>query len=314
MSPKISVIIPVYNVAEYISECIQSLAAQTFRDFEIILVDDCGTDNSIEIAAQELSSIDIPHKILHHTHNRGLSAARNTGLSSATGDYVYFLDSDDYITPDCLEKLYTRAIETNAEVTIGEYAVTGGKDQWLAHLDPSLPTLCTTPLDSYLNGQYYVMAWNKLCKRSFLHQNNISFIEGLVHEDEPWTFAIVSTISQIAIVKDITYVYRVREGSLQTGKDFTKHFNAYLAIIKEIGGIIKEKGLQVECARWFEKRKALYFAQTLECGTQIQQKEIYKLIHNTLPIPDLSKTRLHYYFPLNIGIILYKKFFKHLLC
>lgn len=314
MNPKISVIVPVYNVAEYIEECIQSLAVQTFKDFEVIFVDDRGKDDSIHIIEHELGRIkanSCEARIIKHERNRGLSAARNTGFEAAKGDYIYFLDSDDYISSDCLEKLCRAAIESNAEVTIGNYEVIGGSSYGLPHL---YTDKCENPLQGYLSGSYYVMAWNKLCKKSFLQENNLYFIEGLVHEDEPWTFSMACCAKKIALVKDNTYVYRVRENSLQTGKDFSKHFNAYLTILRTIRDIISENDLSNKCSWWFERRKALLFGQTLFNGTLRQQKEIYKVIRECLPNGGFSKTRIHYWLPQCIGICVYRKFHRYYLC
>ena len=106
----VSIIIPVYNVAPYIGDCLRSVMRQSYKgDVECILVDDCGLDESIVIAEQMIAEYDGPiqFKILHHDHNRGLSAARNTGTLQAKGDWIYYLDSDDEITEDCIEKMMT---------------------------------------------------------------------------------------------------------------------------------------------------------------------------------------------------------------
>lgn len=303
--PKISVIVPVYNVSEYIAECIQSLFMQTFQDFEIIVVDDCGTDNSMTVAEDLLSKSTLPYQILRHDHNRGLSAGRNTGMAAANAEYVYFLDSDDYITPECLEKLYVKAIDTNADITIGDYSVIGGTNSGLLHIN--------TERTSYFDGAYYVMAWNKLCKLSFLKDNKIAFIEGLIHEDEPWSFEVACKTSDIALIEDKTYIYRIRENSLQTGKDFTKHFNAYLTILQQIAKTIVETN-HMGLTWWLEHKKALYFAKTFEKGTLSQQKQIYSVIRDNLPQPSFSKIGIHYYLPKTLGIILYRKFHKYHLC
>lgn len=335
--PKISVIIPVYNVAEYIKDCIQSLLAQTFRDFEIILVDDSGTDNSVEIAEKILeqnafantgkigTEESLYYTVLKHDHNRGLSAARNTGLAAAKGEYVYFLDSDDYTTPDCLEKLYSQAIATNADITIGGYKTIGGDSCWLPKLNGKENVICNTTdetlatLHAYLSGEYYVMAWNKLCKKSFLIDNNINFIEGLVHEDEPWTFACALKAKTIALGQEETYVYRVRENSLQTGKNFAKHFKSYVEILKAISYTAEDDFMSKVIAdpifaAWYERRKALYFSETCEKGTKAQQAELYHVIRQCSPQPHWTKSDFHYYMPECIGIIAYRKFHKYKLC
>ena len=98
MLPKVSIVIPVYNVEPYIEECLQSVMRQSYRgEIECILIDDCGTDNSMGIAVQLIEEYNGPIdiKVMHHEHNQGLSAARNTGIDAACGDYIYFLDSDD---------------------------------------------------------------------------------------------------------------------------------------------------------------------------------------------------------------------------
>ena len=103
--PKISVIIPVYNVEKYLSRCLDSVCSQTFNDIEIICINDCSPDNSAEIL-QEYAEKDKRIRIINKEKNGGLSAARNSGFAVATGEYIYFLDSDDWIELDFLEKMY----------------------------------------------------------------------------------------------------------------------------------------------------------------------------------------------------------------
>lgn len=305
----ISVIIPIYNVEAYIEDCLKSVASQTCLkqgvQVECILVDDCGTDNSISIAEAIIDRINenkeknekLTFKLLHHDHNRGLSAARNTGMEVAQGEYVYFVDSDDKITPDCLEKLYAKALDTDADVTFGSYETFGCENK------------------QYItNGAPYVTAWNKLCNRTFLQENNIQFIEGLVHEDCPWSFEIECKGAKFAHVPDITYLYLVREGSLQTGKDFNKHFEAYMQILQEYARIIAETGTAQKYLHWFERQKALYFGMTVSNGTSAQCRELYRLIRALNPKLYQNKADWHYYAPSCIGIKMYKRFFKYHLC
>ena len=102
----ISIIIPIYNVASYIEACMQSICEQTYRDFEVILVDDCGQDNSVQLAVETLRGGGIEAIVLRHEHNRGLSAARNTGMTMAQGEYVLFVDSDYMLVARSLELLH----------------------------------------------------------------------------------------------------------------------------------------------------------------------------------------------------------------
>ena len=120
---KVSIIIPVYNVAPYIKDCLMSVMRQTYAGLvECIVVDDCGTDESIAVAERLIAEYKGPirFEILHHDHRRGLSAARNTGMHKATGEYIFFIDSDDEITEDCLEKMMAVVeADPKAEVVIG---------------------------------------------------------------------------------------------------------------------------------------------------------------------------------------------------
>lgn len=300
----ISIVIPIYNIEPYIEDCLKSVASQTCLEkgvtCECILVDDCGTDQSIAICERFVSDYKgtISFQILHHEHNRGLSAARNTGMEIAQGEYVYFLDSDDKITPDCLEKLYAKAKETDADVTFGSYETFGCEhNQYITE------------------GTPFVTAWNKLCKRSFLLDNNIQFIEGLIHEDCPWSFEIECKGAKFAHIQDITYLYLVREGSLQTGKDFNKHFEAYMHILRTYSNIITNTyyGEQLY-VWWFEAQKSDFFGKTIAYGTQEQCKEIYNLIRTLNPKLHDNKADWHYFLPPTIGYFIYKRFYKYHLC
>ena len=123
MSYLVSLVIPVYNVAPYIKDSLLSALGQTFESIEFIIVDDCSTDKSMGIVYEVLESH--PRKndvvIVHHKQNEGLSSARNSGLAEASGDYVFFLDSDDEILPDCIEKHFNAIRNTDAQFTVSNF-------------------------------------------------------------------------------------------------------------------------------------------------------------------------------------------------
>lgn len=299
---KISIIVPIYNVADYIEACMQSICQQTFKDFEVILVDDCGTDNSVAIAFNTLTNGGIDPTILAHNHNRGLSAARNTGLDAAQGEYVIFVDSDDQLMPQALELLYDKAQKTRAHITYGGFETFGDIER--SHQP---------------HGKAYVMAWNKLCLRSFLVENHIRFIEGLIHEDCPWSFEIECKTRRISMVPDITYRYLIRKGGLQTAGEFDRHFKAYCIILQDYEKSIRESILnhrftKENQASWFEVQKALYFSMTKHKGSSKQLREIYHLIRQLHPQPKFNKEDSHYWMPEWLGLMWYKKFHKYHLC
>ena len=217
--PQISIIIPIYNVEEYITDCLQSVMRQTYQGtIECILVDDCGTDNSIAVAEQLIAEYkgSIEFRILHHEHNRGLSAARNTGTDAATGDYIYYLDSDDYISDDCLEVLTEPLMEKDYDLVLGDMEMFGKPRPiiFLPQEEGQIMGNETIFSRFYAPRMIYVMAWNKLVKRSLFAQHDLSFLEGQLHEDELWTYKCCCVIQSLYVSKHVTYYYRIRENSI----------------------------------------------------------------------------------------------------
>lgn len=217
----VSIIIPTYNVASYIIECLESVASQTYRgSLECIVVDDCGTDDSIALAdnfiQHYLGKIDF--RILHREKNGGLSAARNTGLNKAKGEFVYFLDSDDYITPDCIESLVEVAKHfPKVEIVQGGIVNTQGTIIYDSTRFKT-PQLLEDRKDIYSKlvfGELPVSSWNKLIRRDFLKENSIDFYEGVIHEDVDFLYKLAAHVTSFALCPVITYCYRVqREGSI----------------------------------------------------------------------------------------------------
>ena len=217
----VSIIIPTYNVASYIIECLESVASQTYRgSLECIVVDDCGTDDSIALAdnfiQHYLGKIDF--RILHREKNGGLSAARNTGLNEAKGEFVYFLDSDDYITPDCIESLVEVAKHfPKVEIVQGGIVNTKGTIIYDSTRFKT-PQLLEDRKDIYSKlvfGELPVSSWNKLIRRDFLKENSIDFYEGVIHEDVDFLYKIAAKVTSFALCPVNTYIYRTqREGSI----------------------------------------------------------------------------------------------------
>ena len=175
-------------------------------------MDDCGQDNSVSVLKGLISEYDGPIKIslIHHGHNKGLSGARNTGIRHATGDYLFFLDSDDTITPDCIAKLVALAVKhPGVDMVQGS---TNGTANWLRLKHNLLPSYshsfrwirqamlkrCTIPMTS----------WNKLVRRDMVLEYGLYFEEGYIHEDEIWMFMLAKYVHSIAFCFDITYNYR----------------------------------------------------------------------------------------------------------
>ena len=244
---KISIIVPVYNVAPYIAACLQSVMHQTCQDaLECILVDDCGTDNSMEVVGEMLQSYEGPigFKVVHHTQNRGLSAARNTGMAEATGDYVYFLDSDDEIAPDCIQCLATPLQQEAFDMVVGECRIEGGSIPGVALQLPGGTILRGKEiLHAYRLQQWYMMSVNKLYRLDFLRHNALQFKEGILHEDELWTFQLACLAQSMTIISAETYIYKLRQGSITEHTLSPRHITSLNTILAEMSSFAQTHAL-----------------------------------------------------------------------
>lgn len=244
----ISIIIPVYNVEPYVEDCIRSVMRQTYTGpMECIVVDDCGTDNSMAVVEKLVDEYSGPiiFKVLHHEHNRGLSAARNTGMDAATGDYIFFLDSDDKLTDNCLKILTEPVLNNRYDVIVGDLNVWGSSCtfNWLKlKLSDNTVLLGDDILNSY-RTKWNMMAQNKLYLREFLEENHLTFLEGLIHEDELWSFQIACLATSLYAVKRITYDYLIRKDSISHSEIIEERNKNYSIIIEKISIFLKKKGI-----------------------------------------------------------------------
>lgn len=233
---RVSIIIPVYNVSDYVERCLNSVMAQTYTDLECIIVDDCTPDDSIKKCERMIAQYDGPieFKILHHKHNRGLSAARNTGTASASGDYLYYLDSDDFILSDCIETLIKEIDEyPNTEMVCGR---SEPADKVFATNQYVRLTNNRAIRLQYLSQQqaFPIPAWNKLVRRDFILKNNLFFKEGIIHEDVLWTFHVIQKLTSVSLLPQTTYHYFQREQSIVYATPTVRRANSMMYILYEI--------------------------------------------------------------------------------
>ena len=243
---KVSVVVPVYNVSAYIGDCLRSVLSQTYQNLEVVLVDDCGTDNSMSVAQEvlRLYGKTCEVKILRHERNRGLSAARNTGLEHSTGDYVYFLDSDDEITPDCLERLVRAAEGVMPDMVVGDYEVRNSCAFFpQLKLGDGLLRGHESIVREYMEENIYVMAWNKLVRKDFLLERKIFFKERLIHEDCLWSFICACEAETLAVVKYPTYIYKVRENSIKSATGQQEDVRSLMEVLEGMVDYVSRRGL-----------------------------------------------------------------------
>lgn len=220
--PKVSVIVPIYNVEKYLKKCIDSLVGQTLEDIQIILVNDGSTDSSGKIAKEYAEKY--PQKILYlEKENGGLSDARNYGIPYATGEYIAFLDSDDYIEKNAYEEMYNKAIAENSDYVecdfIWEYPNKSKIDKKLTNIketnnNATQQEKLTLAEKQEMLANTRVVAWNKLIKRSIIEENKITFPKGLRYEDVEFTYKLIPHLNRASYVEKNFVHYIQRKNSI----------------------------------------------------------------------------------------------------
>ena len=234
-----SIIVPIYNVEKYLNKCIDSLVEQNFQDAEIILIDDCSTDRSLEIAKSYES---VPNlKVISKKVNSGLSDTRNIGLKEAMGKYVLFLDSDDYVEKDCLSKI-SKIIKKNKEPSViyfGYYEEYEGKDHQkniygYVSCKNQLYTSEEFAISELKKRNLYAAACFGIYKRELIIKNKLFFKSGVLHEDELWTPQVILNARTIYTSDYIYYHYLRRANSITKKQDKTKNGIDMLNNCKEL--------------------------------------------------------------------------------
>lgn len=206
----VSIIMPVYNVEKYLSQCLESVCNQTYPYLEIIVVDDESPDNSGNIA-DDFAKKDNRIKVFH-IKNRGAAGARNFGLDNCTGDYIFFVDSDDYIDPVTIENMIQTLTVNEVDIVQCQYI-----DEYT---DKSVKHSCVFPKNTFSDESFIknmipnwedILIWNKLYKSNLF--NNVRFVEGRCIDDEFFTYKVVMNASKIIVINDFFYHYRNRKFS-----------------------------------------------------------------------------------------------------
>ena len=282
MNYKVSVIIPIYNVEDYLEECIQSVINQTLSGIQIILVDDGSTDNSGSICEEYRNKDNV---LIIHKPNGGLSSARNAGLKVAEGDYIFFLDSDDWLELDALERLYKLAIDYNVDfvrfrlkaddgstISMGADSLLSTglyvKDRIVNQLYSNL--ICTDKLELGV----IISAWRSLYKKSFLIENSLTF-EDLVRYSEDILFStiLVTKTNKFYYIDDkIFYHYRVNPNSIS--KSFRENrWSSYKVLFKKM-------------------RKYFYSQDSFNFDTQIGYLGFYLILNIVHECEKYDKSKL----------------------
>ena len=290
---KTSIIIPFYNVENCIQRCLESVALQTVSEIEVLLIDDCSKDNSRQIIEAFIASYkgDIQFSILTQEYNQGQSAARNRGLREATGDYIFFLDSDDYISKDCIEILRTE-IEKDPEVqmVVGNYKIIGPlflapfSLQQRTHASPEI-------IQEQLRYIIYTMPWNKLVRKDFIQKNQLYFQPGIVHEDNLWSFCSAFCLDKMAVVLKPTYFYIIRQGSTERSHNREWHQQQLFEVHKHLIRFIfesnapskKRVSMMTEVFRHVEREMIPFIMEPTVLGREDVAFNRYQELRRDLP-------------------------------
>lgn len=216
--PRFSIIIPVYNVRQYLRDCLDSVLAQTCTDWEAVCVNDGSMDDSLSILT-EYAAKDKRIRIIDQP-NGGLSAARNSGIKAAEGEYIFLLDSDDWIVPDALERLTNHLDGQDMLCFSGRKFIEA--DGTYHQPDVLLPATYSSGMDYYNANALvsrdfpFVCTVLRLYRREYLHTNNLFFTPGIYHEDNMFTPIACYHAAKVTVIPDNLYIYRIRPESIMT--------------------------------------------------------------------------------------------------
>lgn len=294
---KFTIIVPVYNVEDYIERCLTSIINQTNQDFEIILINDGSTDKSKNYC--EYFKKKYPPKVnLINQKNKGLSKARNIGLANARGEYILFIDGDDYIKNTMLDDIYIYL--SNKPDMIGFQHKTTIEDLKKHHLNITkhlnMIKYLNTSGQDFLNmccneNNLFMMVWKYAYKKEFLDNINLKFHEGIIHEDEEWTIKALCKAKTFMFIDEELYFYENnREGSITSEKNIQSH-KSYIEVAKELDMFIDKEHIEDNLRKKLRHRIFdMYYYNSLEIIADPIVRENVKLLDNMTNIKEFFKS------------------------
>jgi glycosyltransferase involved in cell wall biosynthesis len=233
LKDKISIIVPLYNSENYLRRCIDSLINQTYENLEIILVDDGSTDGSRKIC-NEYAKKDTRIKVIHKI-NGGISDARNTGLKISSGEYIGFVDSDDYVDTDMYELLYNNLCASGAGIAECRYNIVKNKSKPVHTGSPMTVEVFDTLgslRELIISRKFKTTVWNKLYKKSVI--DNVYFPLNKINEDVPWTFRVFTNAKKLISIDSVKYHYCFNDNSCSTSFKYLKRADWFYAYIDRL--------------------------------------------------------------------------------
>lgn len=302
---KVTLSMPIYNVAPYVERALLSALNQTFDSIEFLLVDDRGTDNSMENVRRIIK--DHPRgkdvRIIEHPHNIGTGATKNTAIDNAQGEYLFFMDSDDEITQDCIEILYNKMIESKCDVVFSSYDNMDSDGVIIKHYiynDFYLNTNSEIIHYKYIQKKYMAISlWNKLYRSSFVKDNNIYCKPDHLSEDQFFTYQILLKADRIRLVSDVTYKYFTYKnsiiGQINSGLINSKRAKEYINIIDLKYLMMKDYMKKYPCLITSLITETIFYSSLIENSILLNSRERKRYVqeimdhkYNILNIQNLS--------------------------
>ena len=276
----ISVIVPVYNTAPWLRRCLDSICAQPYRNLEILCVNDGSTDNSAEILA-EYEAADSRIKVFTQ-ENAGLSAARNTALAHAAGEWVTGVDSDDYLEPDIFRRAMCCAADQVDMVAFGVRCVWENEEKH-PEIFEQYAADEVQPMSVELASGLLVCFWNKLWRRSVITEHSLRFPHGLVHEDDAFFYQFVPYARQVAMCEAVGYNYAQRTGSItKSGQTELETATRYTLVMRYVFKEYVNRGIVPEDSPWFRLFVTRVYADCYHVVPAGQRGNLNELFYSLL--------------------------------
>ena len=292
----VSIIIPVYNAEPFIRECLLSVINQTYKHIEVVLIDDAGKDNSVEIAEKLLKDASVQYTVIKHSGNHGVSVARNEGAATAGGDYIYFLDADDYIAPHCIESMVSAAQKYNADMVYANHYDIFDSGAPVEQGGAVADVCYEAPLGAYVAGKLLSMVGNRLINKKFYAASGVTFREKIRVEDELWSFSLILRARRVCRITARTYYYRRWSGSFTGTCQYDSFFLEcnwlHILNIDEESkrfNLWGDKGFR----RWYARNLLTFFSRIFSSSlTKPERVSMLNRVYQTLTLPTDQLNRL----------------------
>ena len=316
-TPLVTISIPLFKCEEFLEKCLLSVLNQTYKNIEVTLINDQTPDNSVEIAEEFIAKHQLQNwRIYHLEENSGLSIVRNKGIDTAQGKYLFFLDSDDVITSDCIEIMVNIAEKEQLEMVVGNTIMVNlsdGRERDFFRVNPNQNMITNNEevFRAFVNGQYASSSWNKLVLLDFIRKNQLYFTRGLFAQDELQSFQTALVLSRLGFINfDKTTLYYYLHSKSVIHNRNKRHFDNWATIVSYIYDSYKNEK-NTERKRLIQKQLINYKTMTLQMNWKAQENdELWLYSYNLYQKTKDVNLSFFDYFNTSIPMDIKKKSFK----